>query len=150
MYHDGVNGEAIPHRGLGPVLVGTEIRKLIKRLTDGEDRRRTLHPAVDVDDDCASTLPRPITNHKPSACGHPRNWPGAYRTKHWQTLAKAVKVEAGNRCRACNSKGPLVAHHRTYENFGRENPGDVTALCKSCHAVIHRLHKELTPPRDGT
>ena len=47
---------------------------------------------------------------------------------------------AGHRCRICNAAGtlsePLQAHHRTYENFGVELIGDLTALCRGCHDCV--------------
>lgn len=37
-------------------------------------------------------------------------------------------------CPAAASDGtPLEAHHRTYERFGCEADGDLTALCRNCH-----------------
>jgi hypothetical protein len=33
----------------------------------------------------------------------------------------------------------LHGHHRTYENFGHEQAGDVELLCSRCHAWEHRL-----------
>ncbi|MGJ5208131.1 HNH endonuclease [Bradyrhizobium sp. HKCCYLR20261] len=47
---------------------------------------------------------------------------------------------AGHRCRTCyepgTSEAPLEVHHRTYERFGCEAIGDLTALCRDCHRVI--------------
>jgi hypothetical protein len=46
---------------------------------------------------------------------------------------------AGFRCRLCNDGGEGVtieAHHRTYENLFNEQPGDLTALCRTCHHVV--------------
>ncbi len=44
---------------------------------------------------------------------------------------------AGFQCRLCpNSVAQgysLHAHHRTYERFGCERDGDLTALCPPCH-----------------
>ncbi|UCF52501.1 MAG: hypothetical protein JSV48_25330 [Bradyrhizobium sp.] len=37
-------------------------------------------------------------------------------------------------CPAAASDGTLLeAHHRTYERFGCEADGDLTALCRNCH-----------------
>jgi hypothetical protein len=46
---------------------------------------------------------------------------------------------AGHRCRICNAEGAeagLEAHHRTYERFGKEEAGDLLAVCRECHRVI--------------
>lgn len=43
---------------------------------------------------------------------------------------------AGHRCRICNAEAGLEAHHRTYERLGREEPGDLLAVCRDCHRVI--------------
>lgn len=32
----------------------------------------------------------------------------------------------------------LQAHHRTYENRGQEQPGDLTVLCRDCHSTFHK------------
>jgi hypothetical protein len=40
-------------------------------------------------------------------------------------------------CPAAASDGvPLEAHHRTYERFGCEAEGDLTALCRECHREV--------------
>jgi 5-methylcytosine-specific restriction endonuclease McrA len=53
---------------------------------------------------------------------------------------RLAELEAsGLRCRLCNSGGEdiiLEVHHRTYENLGNEQPGDLTALCHDCHRVV--------------
>ena len=30
----------------------------------------------------------------------------------------------------------IEVHHRTYENWGNEQHGDLTALCRDCHRVV--------------
>jgi hypothetical protein len=55
--------------------------------------------------------------------------------------ARLSELEAaGHRCRICFKQGtasePLEVHHRTYERFGCELPGDLTALCRECHRII--------------
>lgn len=62
---------------------------------------------------------------------------------------------AGFQCRLCpNSPRTghvLEAHHRTYERFGSEIDGDLTALCRACHHGVTsmlraRRYAELGPP----
>lgn len=61
------------------------------------------------------------------------------QTEHWRTVAQEAKERAGWRCAICNSKGPLHAHHRTYERRGNETEGDVIALCAPCHRKFHGI-----------
>jgi 5-methylcytosine-specific restriction endonuclease McrA len=62
-------------------------------------------------------------------------------SREWREQpARLAELEsAGFRCRICNSGGDGVtieAHHRTYENLFNEQPGDLTALCRTCHHVV--------------
>jgi hypothetical protein len=46
---------------------------------------------------------------------------------------------AGFRCPICNSGGEGVtieAHHHTYEKLGHKQPGDLTALGRTCRHVV--------------
>lgn len=57
-----------------------------------------------------------------------------------QNLARRAElVASGFRCRICNGDGKgsaIEVHHRTYARLGNERPGDLTALCCSCHRVV--------------
>lgn len=62
-------------------------------------------------------------------------------SRDWrENPARLAELEAsGFRCRLCNDDGSesaLEVHHRTYENLGNEQPGDLTTLCHSCHRVV--------------
>jgi hypothetical protein len=61
----------------------------------------------------------------------------------WADVREALFLAAGGRCRLCNAAGPLHAHHRTYERVGAEQPGDLTALCRTCHGSFHVCRKTL-------
>lgn len=71
-------------------------------------------------------------------------WGSSYQdylaSDYWHSVADAVKARAGFRCQVCNSKDGLVAHHRTYENKGREldHLDDLICLCGRCHTAFHR------------
>jgi 5-methylcytosine-specific restriction endonuclease McrA len=61
--------------------------------------------------------------------------------RRWrQNPTRLAELEAaGFRCRPCSDHGEDVAlevHHRTYANLGREQPGDLTALCRRCPIVV--------------
>jgi len=59
------------------------------------------------------------------------------RSAAWRRVRLREIAAADYRCRLCAREGapdePLEAHHRTYENFGCERDGDLTALCHECH-----------------
>jgi 5-methylcytosine-specific restriction endonuclease McrA len=62
-------------------------------------------------------------------------------SRDWrQNPARLAELEAsGFRCRLCNDDGlhsALEAHHRTYQNLGDEQPGDLTTLCRGCHRLV--------------
>ncbi|MEH2474079.1 hypothetical protein V1281_004737 [Nitrobacteraceae bacterium AZCC 2161] len=57
----------------------------------------------------------------------------------WRSNRQLELDASGNRCRGCNRGAgeiELQVHHRTYENFGNEAPGDLTTLCIECHPAI--------------
>jgi 5-methylcytosine-specific restriction endonuclease McrA len=59
------------------------------------------------------------------------------RTDHWQDTRRRALRRADYRCHLCNSGGLLDVHHRTYENRGCEQSGDLIVLCRPCHAKFH-------------
>lgn len=56
------------------------------------------------------------------------------------------------RCQMCNGSESLQAHHRSYENHGREHLhlGDLICLCGKCHSKFHdkgeRTNSPAPPP----
>lgn len=52
----------------------------------------------------------------------------------WKRKRKACLKRFGYRCALCNSPRNLEAHHRIYKNLYNEKPGDLTCLCRDCHA----------------
>jgi hypothetical protein len=59
------------------------------------------------------------------------------RSPHWRQTRLAALGRAGNRCQVCNGAKQLDVHHRTYERIGKEADGDLTVLCRECHALFH-------------
>jgi len=55
----------------------------------------------------------------------------------WDHRRRDALRRAGYRCQLCNADKPLDVHHRTYERFGNELPGDLIALCRECHDRFH-------------
>ena len=61
----------------------------------------------------------------------------AENSPEWQEISARCKERAGHRCQLCNDKPPFLhAHHRTYENLGREQDEDLIALCQKCHGIF--------------
>lgn len=58
----------------------------------------------------------------------------------------------GHFCHAkgCNSIHKLQFHHRTYQNFGKENFQDVVLICRECHKRIHKLNESGFTLREST
>jgi hypothetical protein len=67
----------------------------------------------------------------------PGDYGGYLQSAAWQQRRREAIQLAGGRCQVCNSSGALEVHHRTYERVGREVPGDLTVLCRECHARFH-------------
>lgn len=62
------------------------------------------------------------------------------QTDHWKEVSTKARYRAGYRCQLCNAGNKsLQAHHRTYENRGRELPGDLIVLCRPCHERHHGI-----------
>lgn len=67
----------------------------------------------------------------------------SYISSHrWRTNAARLRefAVAGGKCRLCaaigSSQTSLEAHHRSYENLGAEQDGDLVALCGECHREV--------------
>jgi len=73
------------------------------------------------------------------------------RTNSWRKRRDEAINRAGGRCEKCNSTRRLDVHHLTYERIGKEDPGDLQVLCRSCHKWTHGDHNGKTlrfAPRD--
>jgi hypothetical protein len=59
----------------------------------------------------------------------------------WRLIAEETKRLANYQCERCGRAAPNVilnAHHRTYINVFREQPGrDTMCICYDCHRYIH-------------
>lgn len=64
------------------------------------------------------------------------------KTDHWKEMRQRELKRAGFRCQVCNiSRVQLHVHHRTYENRGNEQRGDLIVLCADCHETFHKSGK---------
>jgi hypothetical protein len=59
------------------------------------------------------------------------------RSPEWARKRKGALERADHRCQVCNSPHELQAHHRTYERICKEDHGDLTVLCATCHTLFH-------------
>lgn len=75
------------------------------------------------------------------------NYQDYLKTDYWKAVAQAVKKRADYRCQICNSQHDLQAHHRCYDHRGKElqHLGDLTCLCRRCHAIFHGKLPHVTP-----
>lgn len=64
------------------------------------------------------------------------------KSPEWQEKRIAAVQAADYRCQVCNTPNHLDVHHRTYERFKNELPGDLTVLCRSCHELFHKTKRE--------
>jgi hypothetical protein len=57
-------------------------------------------------------------------------------------IKKAVFSRARNTCEKCHREQAVDAHHKTYPQWGSfDSPGNLLALCRTCHAQIHNKEK---------
>lgn len=81
--------------------------------------------------------PRSTSNPYRDVLMSEREGPKYMQSAKWQAKREAAIVAADHRCQVCNSPHELQAHHRTYERWGNEQPGDITVLCRTCHCLFH-------------
>lgn len=59
-----------------------------------------------------------------------------YESEDWQDRRQEALEAADGACEICGDEATQV-HHLTYRRFGCEDPRDLQALCRACHASIH-------------
>jgi len=79
--------------------------------------------------------------------GKPGSSRDSYRaymaSPEWQVKRVAAFKKYGGICEGCKSAPATEIHHLTYKRFKRELPGDIVALCHSCHVKAdERQHTE--------
>jgi hypothetical protein len=55
----------------------------------------------------------------------------------WQERREWILQRANNVCEKCKQRVATEVHHVTYIRVFNENPADLIALCRQCHAEIH-------------
>ena len=67
-----------------------------------------------------------------------------YKSRSWKSKRLWALKNADNICQACGGSDRLHVHHLSYENFGFEEPQDLTVNCAECHEIWHISHKFVT------
>ena len=60
------------------------------------------------------------------------------KTPEWQEKREQVLERDGYLCQACLKRRATQAHHLTYDHVGNEPLFDLVAICKVCHAELHK------------
>ena len=59
-------------------------------------------------------------------------------TRRYRRLRKYIIARDGNRCQKCGSGKSIQAHHVVpLSAGGLDTPGNLRAICESCHESIH-------------
>jgi HNH endonuclease len=61
------------------------------------------------------------------------------QSEHWRGTKEAFWNQVEKACEVCGDEDQLEVHHCTYARIGREEWGDLVALCRRCHQAVHRL-----------
>jgi hypothetical protein len=80
---------------------------------------------------------RAPTSRPGGAGGRSALYQAVMASSAWRRRRRQALRRAGRRCQRCGARGPLDVHHLTYRALGRERPGDLLALCESCHGALH-------------
>lgn len=73
------------------------------------------------------------------------NYEEYLKSATWQARRRKLTRHYASKCFCCGAiptvEQPLDLHHVTYARLGRERPGDLVAVCRSCHDLIHGYPK---------
>lgn len=64
------------------------------------------------------------------------------RTRHWAKTKREVAAQFNGvpDC-VCGSDTSLNLHHLTYDRLGQELLRDLVFLCRTCHEIVHKMHR---------
>lgn len=79
---------------------------------------------------------RASTHHRLKELGY-SSYQQYLNSELWAANKRALQLT--HRCWICGSRRALHTHHRSYQNLGREQPGDLLILCAAHHRGLHRL-----------
>jgi hypothetical protein len=55
----------------------------------------------------------------------------------WHERRAWILERAAHICEKCKKRAATEVHHLTYKRVFNEDPADLMALCRQCHAEIH-------------
>jgi hypothetical protein len=55
----------------------------------------------------------------------------------WHERREWILKRAAHVCEMCRKRPATEVHHLTYKRVFNEDPADLMALCRQCHAEIH-------------
>lgn len=58
-------------------------------------------------------------------------------SKEWRIKRAKILERSGGFCEVCEDRPAVTAHHKTYEKLCCEPLEDLTAVCQSCHELLH-------------
>ena len=64
----------------------------------------------------------------------------AVRSSKWSNVRKQ-HLKENPYCIACGRDKKLEVHHKTYKRLFEERLSDLFAVCRTCHELIHQIHK---------
>lgn len=65
------------------------------------------------------------------------NYKNYLHSDKWYKIRDKVFCRDNNRCTICEATKNLIAHHKSYDNFGNEKLDDLVTVCETCHEIIH-------------
>lgn len=78
------------------------------------------------------------------------NYVFSYHKDDWELVKRAILIRDNYTCSKCGGKELLDVHHR--DGTSRNDPDNLTTLCKKCHQEIHKTISELKtqkiPPKE--
>lgn len=60
------------------------------------------------------------------------------RSSDWRRRRGHVLRRCAGVCEGCGERPAVEVHHLTYRHFGAELLFELVALCRACHALVHR------------
>lgn len=78
---------------------------------------------------------------RPAVVPHRWSYSAYISSDAWRRRRAQYFASHKRRCWLCRGKQHIELHHRTYERMGHELDEDLVALCRDCHAALHRFQR---------
>lgn len=136
--------------GFGDIQVETILNVWDEQSWDNGIPHYNLHHYTDSVGECPENRiirlvggPRFIPSWKATKCHRYKGTKEEYMrymdSHLWKRKRAKILAREYKRCRICGKEGWLHVHHITYDRFGREEEGDLVALCPKCHDFVHYM-----------